>query len=106
MNTQELAGKVAIVTGGAGDIGRVTAEILIREGARVVLGDINADDGQRVASELGDAAEFFQTDVSDIDQMQALVDFAVDRFGGLDIMFNNAGIGSPLGRFLNDDLTD
>lgn len=106
MTSQELAGKVAIVTGGAGDIGRTTADVLLAEGARVVLGDINADEGQRIAAELGESAAFHQTDVSDIDQVQALVDFTVDRFGGLDIMFNNAGIGSPLGRFLSDDLTD
>ena len=52
----------------------------------------------------GDAAAFQQTDVGDADQVQALVDFAVERFGGLHIMFNNAGIGSPLKRFLHDDL--
>ena len=50
---------------------------------------------------IGDAAAFRHTDVSDADQVQALVDFAVDRFGGLDVMFNNAGIGSPLKRFLH-----
>jgi NAD(P)-dependent dehydrogenase (short-subunit alcohol dehydrogenase family) len=57
-------------------------------------------------NDLGEAAAFTQTDVSDIDQVQALVDFAVERFGGLDIMFNNAGIGSPLKGFLSDDLSD
>ena len=60
----------------------------------------------RAADSIGDAAAFKQTDVSDADQVQALVDFAVDHFGGLDIMFNNAGIGSPLKRFLPDDLED
>jgi NAD(P)-dependent dehydrogenase (short-subunit alcohol dehydrogenase family) len=49
---------------------------------------------------------FARTDVSDIDQVQAVVDVAVERFGGLDIMFNNAGIGGPLTRFLHDDLED
>ena len=61
---------------------------------------------QAVATGIGEAAAFKQTDVSDIEQVQALVDFAVERFGGLDIMFNNAGIGSPLKRFLPDDLED
>ena len=61
---------------------------------------------KRSPRRIGDAAAFRQTDVSDADQVQALVDFAVDRFGGLDIMFNNAGIGSPLKRFLPDDLED
>jgi NAD(P)-dependent dehydrogenase (short-subunit alcohol dehydrogenase family) len=106
MKSQELAGKVAIVTGGAGGIGQATAALLVAEGASVVVADIDADAGQALAARIGDAVAFKQTDVSDLDQVQALVDFAVARFGGLDIMFNNAGIGSPLKRFLPDDLED
>jgi NAD(P)-dependent dehydrogenase (short-subunit alcohol dehydrogenase family) len=106
MQTQELQGKVAVVTGGAGGIGKATAELLVAEGASVVIGDVDAESGQHLADGIGDAAAFKQTDVSEADQVQALVDFAVDRFGGLDIMFNNAGIGSPLKRFLPDDLED
>jgi NAD(P)-dependent dehydrogenase (short-subunit alcohol dehydrogenase family) len=106
MQTQELQGKVAVVTGGAGGIGKATAELLVAEGASVVIGDVDAESGQHLADSIGDAAAFKQTDVSEADQVQALVDFAVDRFGGLDIMFNNAGIGSPLKRFLPDDLED
>ena len=106
MQTQELEGKVAVVTGGAGGIGKATAELLVAEGAGVVIGDVDAEAGQELADSIGDAAAFKQTDVSEADQVQALVDFAVERFGGLDIMFNNAGIGSPLKRFLPDDLED
>jgi NAD(P)-dependent dehydrogenase (short-subunit alcohol dehydrogenase family) len=106
MNTAELAGKVAIVTGGAGGIGSATAEALVAEGAKVVVADVDAEAGREVAEGLGAAAAFRQADVSDVDQVQALVDFAVEHFGGLDIMFNNAGIGSPLTRFLHDDLED
>jgi NAD(P)-dependent dehydrogenase (short-subunit alcohol dehydrogenase family) len=106
MSAQELAGKVAIVTGGAGSIGRTTAELFVAEGAKVVIADLDTDEGERVAAGLGDGAAFHQTDVSDVDQVQALVDFAVERFGGLHVMFNNAGIGSPLKRFLPDDLSD
>jgi NAD(P)-dependent dehydrogenase (short-subunit alcohol dehydrogenase family) len=106
MQTHELEGKVAIVTGGAGGIGRATAALLVAEGARVVVADIDAEAGQALAEQLGGAAAFQQTDVSDADQVQALVDFAVAHFGGLDIMFNNAGIGSALKRFLPDDLED
>jgi NAD(P)-dependent dehydrogenase (short-subunit alcohol dehydrogenase family) len=106
MQTQALQGKVAVVTGGAGGIGKATAELLVAEGASVVIGDVDAEGGQQLADSIGDAAAFKQTDVSEADQVQALVDFSVARFGGLDIMFNNAGIGSPLKRFLPDDLED
>jgi NAD(P)-dependent dehydrogenase (short-subunit alcohol dehydrogenase family) len=106
MTAKELEGKVAIVTGGAGGIGRATAEQLVSAGARVVIGDIDAEAGQKLADSIGAVAAFQQTDVSDADQVQTLVDLAVERFGGLDIMFNNAGIGSPLTRFLKDDLED
>jgi len=106
MSGQELAGKVAVVTGGAGGIGRATAAMLVSEGARVVVADLDVEGGEQVAAELGDAASFHRTDVSDIDQVQSVVDAAVTTFGGLDIMFNNAGIGSPLKRFLHDDLAD
>lgn len=104
---QELAGKVAIVTGGAGGIGRATVELFVREGARVVIADINDEQGENLAKELGDAAFYQRVDVSKAEQMQALVDIAVERFGGLDIMFNNAGIsGAQYPRFLDDDLGD
>jgi NAD(P)-dependent dehydrogenase (short-subunit alcohol dehydrogenase family) len=102
----ELAGKVAVITGGAGSIGRATAELLVAEGARVVVADVDGDGGRAVAAARGDHAIFHEADVSDADQVQALVDVAVERFGGLDIMFNNAGIGSDLKRFLTDDLED
>ncbi|NPU94359.1 MAG: SDR family oxidoreductase [Gammaproteobacteria bacterium] len=104
---QELAGKVAIVTGGAGGIGRATVELFVREGARVVIADINDEQGESLARELGDAALYQRVDVSKAEQMQTLVDIAVERFGGLDIMFNNAGIsGAQYPRFLDDDLGD
>src|SRR5580658_2721544 len=103
---EELKDKVAIVTGGAGGIGRATVERFIAEGARVVIADIDAEAGHALARELGDDAAFRETNVADAEQVQALVDFTVDRFGGLQVMFNNAGVASAMVRFLHDDLSD
>jgi NAD(P)-dependent dehydrogenase (short-subunit alcohol dehydrogenase family) len=103
---QELSGKVAIVTGGASGIGRATVELFAEEGAKVVAADVAAEEGEELAARLGDAVAFKQTDVADVDQVQALVDFAVASFGGLHVMCNNAGISSSFRRFLRDDLRD
>jgi NAD(P)-dependent dehydrogenase (short-subunit alcohol dehydrogenase family) len=102
----ELADKVAIVTGGAGGLGRATVELFVVEGARVVIADTDEAGGVALATELGEAAAFQPTDVADADQVQALVDFAVAHFGGLHVMVNNAGISGTSRRFLTDDLTD
>src|SRR4051812_1201760 len=102
----ELAGKVAIVTGGAGGLGRATVELFAKEGASVVIADVDADAGEELADALGDAAAFTRTDVTDADEVQAAVDLAVEHFGGLHVMFNNAGIGSGLTGFLDDDFSD
>jgi NAD(P)-dependent dehydrogenase (short-subunit alcohol dehydrogenase family) len=102
----ELAGKVAIVTGGGGGLGRATAELFVEEGANVVIADVNNEKGEAAATAIGAAAVFKPTDVADADQVQELVDFALERFGGLHIMFNNAGISSSSRRFLSDDLRD
>jgi NAD(P)-dependent dehydrogenase (short-subunit alcohol dehydrogenase family) len=102
---QELSGKVAIVTGGASGIGRATVELFVEEGAQVVVADVDGARGEEVATKLGAAAAFQRTDVADADQVQELVDFAVARFGGLHVMFNNAGISDSMyGSFLDDDL--
>jgi NAD(P)-dependent dehydrogenase (short-subunit alcohol dehydrogenase family) len=104
--SDELAGKVAIVTGGASGIGRATVERFVEEGARVVIADVDVDAGQSLAGELGDVAAFQQTDITNADQVQAAVDFTVEHFGGLQIMSNNAGVASAMVRFLHDDLSD
>jgi NAD(P)-dependent dehydrogenase (short-subunit alcohol dehydrogenase family) len=88
----ELSGKVAIITGGANGIGRATAELFVQEGARVVIADLDATRGTELASSLGPNARFQRTDVSREADIQGVVDFAVSEFGGLHIMFNNAGI--------------
>jgi NAD(P)-dependent dehydrogenase (short-subunit alcohol dehydrogenase family) len=103
---EELAGKVAIVTGGAGGIGHASVLALVAEGANVVVADVDEEAGRALVAQLGDVAAFHRTDVSDLDQVRAAVDFAVQRFGGLHIMFNNAGVGSDLTRLLDDDLSD
>lgn len=105
--SQDFSDKVAIVTGGAGGIGRATVEAFVRNGARVVIADVNEEQGESLAKELGDAALFRKVDVSNAEEMQSLVDTAVEHFGGLNIMFNNAGIsGAQYPRFLDDDLAD
>jgi len=103
----ELSGKVAIVTGGASGLGRASVELFVKEGAKVVIADVDTARGEDLARTLGPAALFKRTDVANADEVQALVDFAVSRFGGLHVMFNNAGIpGSTHPRFLDDPLTD
>jgi NAD(P)-dependent dehydrogenase (short-subunit alcohol dehydrogenase family) len=104
---QDLAGRVAIVTGGASGIGRATAELFVAEGAKVVVADVDAARGEELAAALGEAAVFQRTDVSRRAEVQALVDLAVSRFGGLHVMFNNAAMpGKMYPHFLDDDLED
>ncbi|HEY8216359.1 MAG TPA: SDR family oxidoreductase [Acidimicrobiia bacterium] len=102
----ELAGKVAIVTGGANGLGRAIVERFVDEGARVVIADVDADGGKQLAADLGASAAFKQADVAAADDVQDVVDFAVEEFGGLHVMVNNAGIGGSHHRFLKDDLRD
>jgi len=103
----ELAEKVAIVTGGASGIGRASAQLFAAEGARVVIADLDVERGEALATEIGAAAVFRRTDVSDAASVQALIDFAVDHFGGLHVMYNNAGIpGSPAATVDEDDFAD
>jgi NAD(P)-dependent dehydrogenase (short-subunit alcohol dehydrogenase family) len=103
----DLAGKVAVVTGGASGIGRGTVEKFVSEGARVVIADVETDRGEALAAALGPDTFFRRTDVSDPEQVGSLVAAAVEKFGGLQIMVNNAGVsGTMHRRFLEDDLAD
>jgi NAD(P)-dependent dehydrogenase (short-subunit alcohol dehydrogenase family) len=104
---KEIDGKVAIVTGGAGGIGFGTAERMVAGGARVVLADVDEERGHNAARTLGSQAAFKGTDVSSPEQVAALVDFAVETFGGVDIMFNNAGVsGVRKPSLLEEDFAD
>ena len=103
----ELAGKVAVVTGGASGIGRGTAERFVAEGAKVVIADIDAETGKSCAAQHGADAAFKQTDVADVEQVRELVDFTVETFGGIHVMFNNAGIsGARHPRLEEEDFAD
>ena len=105
--SQDLAGKVAIVTGGAKGIGRATVELFAAEGAQVVIADVDEAEATQLAARLGDQVRFRRTDVSVAEDVQALVDFAVTQFGGLHVMVNNAGIGGKtFPSFLDDDMQD
>ncbi|MCW2513175.1 MAG: short-chain dehydrogenase/reductase [Mycobacterium sp.] len=99
----ELAGKVAIVTGGASGIGRGIVERFVAEGAKVVIADVQDDLGTAVAADAGTDAYFLHTDVGDQAQVGGLVAAAVEKFGGLDVMINNAGRSSPLKKGLFDE---
>jgi len=86
-----LDNKVAIITGATSGIGHRTAEIFVAEGARVVIAGRRASEGDALAAKLGANCSFRRTDVTDEAQMKALVAHAVDRFGRIDCLFNNAG---------------
>lgn len=103
----ELDGKVAVVTGGASGLGEGLVRRFVAEGAKVVIGDVDSDKGKALAAELGSATVFVETDVSDLEQVGAVVGAAVDTFGGLHVMVNNAGVSGRMHRrFLEDDLAD
>ena len=97
MTTHRLANKVALITGGASGMGRIAAQRFVAEGAKVVVVDYSGDAGRAVAESLGAAATFVQADVSKADQCDAMVAHAVSHFGGLHVLYNNAGV------FPNDD---
>jgi NAD(P)-dependent dehydrogenase (short-subunit alcohol dehydrogenase family) len=90
-----LRDKVAIVTGGASGLGRATVRALAEAGAEVVIADVNAEGGEAIAREVG--GHFVATDVADLDANRAMVAFAQERCGGVDLAFLNAGIATGCG---------
>jgi NAD(P)-dependent dehydrogenase (short-subunit alcohol dehydrogenase family) len=102
--SNELAGKVAIITGGANGIGRGTVEVFVQEGAKVVIADLDEERGNRLSASLGTAVRFKRTDVSQREHVQALVDYTLAEFGALHVMFNNAGVtDNSHGSLLDND---
>jgi NAD(P)-dependent dehydrogenase (short-subunit alcohol dehydrogenase family) len=86
-----LDGKVAVITGATSGIGLRTAEVFIGEGAKIVIAGRRAPEGEALAKRLGAHCIFRQTDVTEEDQMRALIALAVEKFGKIDCLFNNAG---------------
>ena len=104
MPTGRVAGKVAIVTGGASGIGEATSRIFVREGAKVVIGDIDAERGEALAQELSPDAAFQMLDVTSESAWTAAADVAKSRWGRLDIVVNNAGMSGAKGRPVVEDV--
>ena len=90
-----LEGKVALITGGGSGMGKVASELFAREGANVVLTDVNDEAGRATASAIGDGALFVHADVSRETDARTMVTDALVRFGRLDVLYNNAGVMLP-----------
>lgn len=106
--SRSIAGKRAIVTGAASGMGRATAHLFADEGARVVVADLGDDRVGAVVAEIRavhgrDAATGVVCDVADHDQLRALVNAADSRFGGVDLLVNNAGVSLPNSAFQPED---
>jgi NAD(P)-dependent dehydrogenase (short-subunit alcohol dehydrogenase family) len=97
--------RVAVITGGARGIGAALARAFASAGMRVVVGDLDEVEAQRTAQELGGEAIGVRTDVRDPASVRALAEAAVTRFGGVDVLCNNAGI-SPMGRMMDATVED
>ena len=95
-------GKVVAISGGARGIGRCTAEALVREGAKVAIGDLDPELTEKVAAEIGGGTVGFGLDVTDRESFAAFMDGVEERLGPIDVLINNAGI-MPLGDFTEED---
>src|SRR5699024_6911196 len=89
-------GKVAIITGAAQGMGASHARKFIEEGAKVVLTDLNQEDGQALADELGENALFVQHDITNLDSWNNVVEKAEEKFGEITVLVNNAGVLGPI----------
>ena len=98
-----LDGKIAVITGAASGIGAASARRFVEEGAKVVVADVQTDLGRAVADELGDAARFVECDVTDEAAITGAIELAIDLWGRLDVMFNNAGVIGAIGPIADTD---
>lgn len=100
-----LSGKVALISGGARGMGAAHSRAIVREGGKVVIADIAADEGTRLAEELGDSALFVELDVTSTPSWANAVATAVRHFGKLNVLVNNAGIlhSSPIESYADED---
>lgn len=99
-----LSDKVAVITGGASGMGAATVRKFVAEGARVVIADMQEDKGEALAKELGSNTRFIATDVCVEREVAAMIRLAVDQFGRLDCLFNNAGFGGVAGEIHDTDM--
>ncbi len=90
-----LDGKVALISGAAGGMGLEASKLFASEGARVVMTDVAVEAGRAAAAEIGDAAAFVRADVSSAEDAEGMVRFAVATFGGVHVLYNNAGVFMP-----------
>jgi len=102
--TGRLTGKVAIITGGTSGIGRGTVDLFLAEGAKVVAGDLQDHKGEAMERELGANFSYCRANVAHEDEVKNLVDHTVKKFGRLDVMFNNAGMGGVGGELHEIDM--
>jgi len=109
MISRKLENRVVVLTGGASGIGRASAQLFCREGASMVIGDINEEAGGAIVKELGDQYEgkviYVKTDVSQAEQVEHLISRTVEAFGRVDVIFGNAGI-LPLGTAWETSIDD
>ncbi|MHA2391659.1 MAG: glucose 1-dehydrogenase [Promethearchaeota archaeon] len=100
-----LDGKVAVITGGSSGIGKASVRLFVEEGAQVIFGDIQDELGKALAEELGPNAIYHHSNVRNESEIKSLIDLAVEKFGRLDCMFNNAGfpcVGGPIDEIPTD----
>lgn len=94
---RKLDERVVVITGGASGIGKAIGELFTKEGAKVLVSDIQDDLGQKLAKSLGENASFFHADVSMENDVKGMIDYTVDTYGRLDCVVNNAGVGGVQG---------